>query len=633
MTQPGEGRVGPVDPDRDAIAAPAAVAEHYRSIDSAPVKYSVDRPPAAVNAFLVSFAAVSILAMLAMTFLVRAGAFEQSRDIILVTASGERAAIPIRLFVLAYFLTFAFALATNLWRRSVIALQLCGGVLVLVAAVDYGSLALRELGLGSTDVVSQQLASGVLALALFPVVVLRHAQLPPPVFTPLTGRIRARAWAKLFVPLSIAFTIALLVEWRFDAFVAWLREVALLGGIGPGVFLVQQLFTLITAGLGLHMISRSRRATFAPPLAVLVPAHNEAHEITETIEAIDGAAAAYGGPVRLYVVDNVSTDATAAVAELAIAQSQHIQGEVLRCDEPGKAHALNYGLSLITEPFVARVDADTALGERCFDLALRHFADPEVGAVGGMPFPARNETFVDRCRLIEVLTRHGYFQISLMGYEAVLGQPGMFVVFRKSALDEAGPIVRGMNGEDTDICARLNTLGYRSVNDPLAHYYTETPRSWAHLREQRTRWFRSGYHVTARNRRSMLSSTSMAGAVTMPLLLVNSARRAMLTPVLIFALLAFGMFAQTFPTLDWKPIVATVLGLPLLVATMVCLLHRRPRALLYLPGYLVFRLIRSYYTLAAVLSLSFPPLHPQNPLRRSRRRTGVLFEPAGHRDN
>jgi hypothetical protein len=48
--------------------------------------------------------------------------------------------------------------------------------------------------------------------------------------------------------------------------------------------------------------------------------------------------------------------------------------------------------------------------------------------------------------------------------------------------------------------------------------------------------------------------------------------------------------------------------------------------------YLVFRIVRSYFTLAAVLSLRYDPIGP--PWRRSRtaRHTAVLFEPDGHRD-
>lgn len=290
-----------------------------------------------------------------------------------------------------------------------------------------------------------------------------------------------------------------------------LRHVALMGGIGPGVFLVQQLFAFMTAGIGIVIVRRSRRHDYAPPVAILVPAHNEAHLIAATIAA-----------------------------------------------------------------------------------------------------------FFDHARLVEVLVRHGFFQLSLLGYDGILGIPGMFLAYRKAALDRAGAIVQGMNGVDTDICLRMSAAGYRSLAEPAAIYHSETPRTWAHMREQRTRWFRSIYHLAGHNRHTIFGRQTMAGAIVLPLQLVNAARRTMLAPMLIYATLVLVVFPSLLPGLRWQPIVATVVGLPALMTVMICLLHRRWRAVLYVPHYLVFRIVRSYFTIAAVLSLVYPPIEPRLPGRRGR---------------
>ena len=186
----------------------------------------------------------------------------------------------------------------------------------------------------------------------------------------------------------------------------------------------------------------------------------------------------------------------------------------------------------------------------------------------------------------------------------------MFTAYRKEALNRAGPMVQGMNGEDTDICVRISGAGYRTVADPTAVYHSETPSSYEHLREQRVRWFRSIYHVTAHNRGVLFDRRSMTGTFVLPFQLFNAARRAMLAPLLLFVLLAEVVFRATFNNLMWQPIVATVLGMPMVIAVLVCLLMR-PRALLYVPAYLCFRVLRSYFTLAAALSLRFPPLEPR----------------------
>ncbi|MCC2308851.1 glycosyltransferase [Cellulomonas chengniuliangii] len=609
---PAPGPSEPVDArleDLDELDAPDAVVEHYRSVDSAPIEYSVDRPPRAVNGFLVYFVALSVLVLLVITVLVSLGHVGRNRDLVLFARPGDRAAIPVRVFILIFFVAFSLSLATNLWRRLLVLVQLCGGLLLLALAVDLATVLVNLVPGITIPVAAQQVAAAILGLGLFPVVVLRNALLPDPGPIPQRrGRIAPSAWVRLLVALTLAVVLADVIAQRFEVGVTRLRDLALLGGVGPGVFLVQQLLVLIAGAIGVVLVARSRRTEFSPAVGVLIPAHNEAHGIAETIAALDRAAGVYAGSVHLYVVDNVSIDHTARIAQRAIARTTHLTATMLSCDTPGKAKALNYGLLRITEPFVVRIDADVVIGEDCLALAMRHFTDARVGAVGGVPLPAHEKTFFDRARLVEVLVRHAFFQVARMGYDGIVGVPGMLTAFRRSALDEAGPIQQGMNGEDTDVGMRLNAMGYRSIVEPRARYSTEVPRTWAHMREQRTRWFRSTYHVAGHNRRELLRTRSMAGAVVLPFGLLNAARRAMLLPILLFAVLVLGAFPRTFAGLRWQPVVAMGIGLPALVAIVVCLLLRQPKALLYIPEYLVFRLIRGYFTLAAVLSLRFPPL-------------------------
>ncbi|BBZ64313.1 glycosyltransferase [Mycolicibacterium monacense] len=596
---------------------PKAVVRHYRSIDSAPPAYAVKRPPSAVNGALLIFVALSSLTLLLGTVQARAWG-DHARDLVFATADGQAAAIPVRAFLLVMVTSVAWSLDTNFWRRLAVHLELTGVLILVCAVVDFSAYLGYHVGLFYPQIVGQQLASSLAAMVLLPFTVMRHARLPRPARLRPAGRMRWHAWVRLAVPLAVAFVAAAWIEDRMPVPVAWMREWALMGGVGPGIFLVQQLFGILAAGIGLVMIRRSRRARFAPPLAVIIPAHNEAHDITATIEAVDRAAARYAETVHIYVIDNASTDDTADVAQTAIAACAHSTGEVHECAVPGKAVALNYGLSVIREEFVVRIDADTVIGENCLDVTLRHFTDAKVAAVGGMPRPERIRTFFDRVRLVEVLVKHGFFQVAMMGYDGIIGEPGMFVVYRRRVVEEVGGIVQGMNGEDTDICMRMSSQGYLSLVDPTAVYFSETPQSWAHLREQRTRWFRSIYHIAAHNRHAILSRSSMAGAVMLPFQLANAARRAMMLPLLLFGLLIFGLFRESFPGLHPERLLAVFLGLPLLVALGVCLV-RQPRAVLYLPEYLVFRIVRSYFTLAAVLSLVFPPLHPRQALRERRR--------------
>ncbi|MGX6509427.1 glycosyltransferase [Rhodococcus sp. SJ-2] len=611
--------------DHRGLPTPAAIADHYRSVDSAPAKYAVDRPASASNGFLVTFTAISIIVLTALTVLVNAGFLDQSDPVLLAGDRGS-VAMPTRLFITVFFITYAVYAYSNGWRRLFIGFSLLGKFAVACLVVDTIGWALYVLDLLTLSIFAQQVISGLVALALFPHTIMRQAQLP----TARRGRISPRtplsAYLTLFLCLILALIVATLVEQVFFRAVIDLKQWALLGGMGPGIFLVQQLFAGFTAYFGWRVLARSRRREFSPPLAVLVPAHDEAHDIAATIVAVDRAAATYPGHIHLYVVDNASTDATFAVAEQTIAECSVITGEVLECAQPGKAIALNMGIRQISEEFLVRIDADTVIAPGCLETALRHFADPKVGSVGGLPLPAKQDTWIDKVRLVEVLLRHGFFQVSLDGYQGVLGVPGMFTVYRRSVLIEVGGVAEGMNGEDTDICLRMDAAGYHTVADPKAHYYSETPVSYAHLREQRVRWFRSIYHIAAHNRGTLLDRRSITGTFVLPFQLVNAARRAMLAPILIYALVVEIIFRPVFGDLRWQPLVATVLGMQMIVALLVCFFWWR-RSIRYIPAYLAFRVLRSYFTIGAALSLVFPPLEPRWPgISRMRRTSSASGE-------
>ncbi|MFW0787768.1 glycosyltransferase family 2 protein [Gordonia sp. CPCC 206044] len=590
----------------------AAIADHFRSVDSAPAGYAVNRPASGTNGFLIVFVAISIVLMCVRAFLAHTDIVHLPTDLMILTASRGDVEFPLRMFLVVFFLTYGLCAYSNIWRRLFIAGSLLGKYLAFCFTLDALAWLLQHAGVVSISSFGAQMVSGMVALAIFPHTVMRQAQLPEQGPLPLAPRIPPAAFAKLATCLLLAVTVAVIAVHLLEPVVDVLKNWAILGGLGAGVFLMQQVLAASTAGFGVRALNKSREHAFSPPVAVLVPAHNEAHSIAATIESVDRGAETYPGRIHLYVVNNASSDDTHAVAQEAIDACTHITGEILECPTPGKAIALNMGLERIVEEYVVRIDADTAIGPGCLDTAMRHFANPDVGCVGGIPMPAEEKTWIDKCRLIEVYMRHGFFQVSLDGYDGVMGIPGMFAIYRRSQVIRVGGMVQGMNGEDTDICMRLAAAGYRSVADPKAVYYSETPASYEHLREQRTRWFRSIYHLTARNRAILFDRQTMIGTFVLPFNLVNAARRAMLAPLIMYAVLAGIVFQSTFTTMRWQPIVATLLGMSMIMTVIVCLIWR-PSSVKYIPMYLAFRLLRSYFTLAAVLTLIYPPMQPRKP--------------------
>jgi cellulose synthase/poly-beta-1,6-N-acetylglucosamine synthase-like glycosyltransferase len=169
---------------------------------------------------------------------------------------------------------------------------------------------------------------------------------------------------------------------------------------------------------------------------------------------------------------------------------------------------------------------------------------------------------------------------------------------------ELGGFVEGMNGEDTDISLRIGELGFHSVVDPKIRYISEVPTSYRHMREQRMRWFRSVFHISSRCRDLIYSKeATLRRKVILPYMLVNSARRAMLVPLIIFGLIEYLSGFNPSTPIVWQSIVAVGIGAPAIMAVIACLLNGLPKAIVALPEYLMFRLLRAYFTLESMLGI------------------------------
>src|SRR2546423_14697864 len=96
-----------------------------------------------------------------------------------------------------------------------------------------------------------------------------------------------------------------------------------------------------------------------PPLAVVVPAFNEAQRLTDNLLALLGYLRTYRPAAELIVVDDGSTDGTAAVAEDFSGQRSEVTARVLRfAENRGKGHAVRAGLLAAQAPIALLPDAD-----------------------------------------------------------------------------------------------------------------------------------------------------------------------------------------------------------------------------------------------------------------------------------
>jgi len=110
----------------------------------------------------------------------------------------------------------------------------------------------------------------------------------------------------------------------------------------------------LSALLDKHLLGMS-----PPPLAVIVPAFNEARRLTENLLTLLQYLQTYRPAAELIVVDDGSTDGTARVAEEFFAQRPEVMARVVRfAQNRGKGHAVRAGLLAAQAPIALFSDAD-----------------------------------------------------------------------------------------------------------------------------------------------------------------------------------------------------------------------------------------------------------------------------------
>jgi len=346
-----------------------------------------------------------------------------------------------------------------------------------------------------------------------------------------------------------------------------------------------------------------------PGVDVIIPAYNEAENIARLLRSIDVAAEMYGGPVRVVVSDDGSSDATAQIARDEVMAFMHARGQVLTAPNGGQSAACNRALAISDADIVVRIDADCVMGRDAFVYSTPWFRDGRVGCVGAMQEPrADGVTWFHRLRALETLFQFRFVRLGQSLVDGVVVIPGTFTVFRRQAAAIAGGFPMGMNGEDSDLTMQIGRLGYRIVVDPRIRSYEDVPRSVGEFVEQRTRWARAGLHVYARHVplrsgfagprvwfwtiRRGFSWFSMLAGLVVPIFVLE----------LVLTHPTYRQNASTFMLLY-----AAAGAIPLAVTVPLAIKYRYWRSLVWLPTSFAYAFLRRLATLEAVVSLPTRP--------------------------
>ena len=223
-------------------------------------------------------------------------------------------------------------------------------------------------------------------------------------------------------------------------------------------------------------------------VTVLICARNEENCIARAVRSV--LAQRYAGRIRVIVLDNASTDATARRAMRAAARAPRSRSvEVVYCAKPGKARALNTGLELVRTAHFLTLDADTVLDPNAVQRIMDHIVARKSACTAGNLFVGNT-----RASLIAAMQTYDYL-LSIAAvkryqgsYRSTLVAQGAFSAYCTRAVREAGGWPDDALGEDIVLTYRLLERGWASTYEPRAAAYTDVPETLHGFFRQRGRW-------------------------------------------------------------------------------------------------------------------------------------------------
>jgi cellulose synthase/poly-beta-1,6-N-acetylglucosamine synthase-like glycosyltransferase len=315
-------------------------------------------------------------------------------------------------------------------------------------------------------------------------------------------------------------------------------------------------------GIALEDLRELGASGLAPPISIVVPAHNEGKSILESVRSL--LELRYPR-LEVVVVNDGSTDDTLErlIGAFNLRRTPRVYWQRIRSkpvrgiywspDHPGlwvldkvngrKADAANAGINLASAPYVCVVDGDSVLDPGAMS-AMMHgvLARPTETVAAGGTIRIANGCEVGRSGLSRVRAPAGllagsqvleYLRAFLFGrmawseVDALLIVSGAFGVFRKDTVVEVGGFRHDTVGEDMDLVVRLHRhlrgagRRYRVAFVPDPVCWTECPETVRGLRNQRMRWQR-GLGETLDHNHVMLGNRRFGriGIVAVPYMMV-----------------------------------------------------------------------------------------------------------------
>jgi poly-beta-1,6-N-acetyl-D-glucosamine synthase len=226
-----------------------------------------------------------------------------------------------------------------------------------------------------------------------------------------------------------------------------------------------------------------------PGISFLVPCHNEAAALIDTIESLGGQDYP---EFEIVAVNDASTDNTGELLDELAIQFDCLR--VIHFDEnQGKAMGLRMAAMASRYEFLVCLDGDAILDRHASKWIMRHFIDgPRVGAVTGNPRVRNRTTLLGKIQVGEFSSIIGMIKRAQRIYGRIFTVSGVVAAFRKEALQSVGYWNLNTVTEDIDISWRLQ-LGHWDIRyEPNALCWILMPEQLVGLWSQRLRWAQGG---------------------------------------------------------------------------------------------------------------------------------------------
>lgn len=257
------------------------------------------------------------------------------------------------------------------------------------------------------------------------------------------------------------------------------------------VLLLRYFMVLIAAYLYLTKYTFNKEEGYYPFVSIIVPVYNEEKLIAESIGSL--LMLDYSN-FEIIVVNDGSSDNTAEVAKTLVGfqKGRYSDVKVSLINKPngGKARALNAGISYSRAEIVLCMDGDSQLSEDTLRMAVRHFSDPNIGAVAGNVKVLNRRKMVTDLQALEYIEGLNMARAAQSYFKLVNIIPGPIGLFRKKALEDAGFYSSDTFAEDADLTLKILAHGWKIYYEPRAISWTEAPEKLHQLLKQRYRWTR-----------------------------------------------------------------------------------------------------------------------------------------------